>query len=170
MTKSKNMTTTEHKFTAAQVEKIARFVCNRLAMRLQNGSQKRISKRSYANDHLIAIDQLLAEAKELCDGGGFNKFRELFCPQLGKSQAYALLAIAAGKKRWRNTAPRSANASEGRERTKMPRRRIPGQSRKRQRRYRRGRLLPPRRRPMLRASCRTNAGSGEASARCHAKG
>ena len=51
-----------------------------------------------ARDHLIAIEQLLKEANELCDGGGFKKFRELFCPQLGKSQAYALLAIAAGKK------------------------------------------------------------------------
>ena len=51
-----------------------------------------------AQNHLIAIDQLLAEAKGLCDGGGYSKFRELFCPQLGKSQAYALLAIARGKR------------------------------------------------------------------------
>jgi hypothetical protein len=170
MAKSKAMTTTKHKLTAAQVEKDCPARLQQIGKEIAARLAKADKQTELARNHLIAIDELLAEAKELCDGGGFNKFRELFCPQLGKSQAYALLAIAAGKKRWRNTAPRSANASEGRERTKMPRRRIPGQSRKRQRRYRRGRLLPPRRRPMLRASCRTNAGSGEASARCHAKG
>jgi hypothetical protein len=48
--------------------------------------------------HVIAINKLIAEAQELCDVGGLNKFRELFCPRLGKSQAYALRVIAAGKK------------------------------------------------------------------------
>jgi hypothetical protein len=41
--------------------------------------------------------QLIAEAQELCDVGGYEKFRELFCPQLGKSPAYVRLSIAAGK-------------------------------------------------------------------------
>ena len=49
------------------------------------------------NDNVIAINNLYAEAQELCDVGGYAKFRELFCPQLGKSQAYVRLAIAAGK-------------------------------------------------------------------------
>ena len=46
---------------------------------------------------MIAVNEFIAEAKTLCDVGGFNKFRELFCPQLGKSQSYVLRAIAAGK-------------------------------------------------------------------------
>ena len=74
----------------ARLQQIGREIAERL---------KRAEKQAkLAADHVIAVDKLLAEAKELCDGGGFKKFRELFCPQLGKSQAYVLLAIAAGKK------------------------------------------------------------------------
>jgi hypothetical protein len=51
-----------------------------------------------AVDHRDAINALMDEAKELCDEGGLKKFRELFCPQLGKSRAYELLAIASDKK------------------------------------------------------------------------
>jgi len=40
------------------------------------------------DDHVIAINQLIVEAKALCDAGGFKKFREQFCPQLGKTQSY----------------------------------------------------------------------------------
>ena len=51
-----------------------------------------------ANDHRIAAGKLLAQAREACDEGGFNAFRERFCPNLGRSRAYDLLAIASGKK------------------------------------------------------------------------
>ena len=46
----------------------------------------------------ISIRRLLAEAAAYCDKGGFNAFRTKFCPSLGRSRAYELLAIASGKK------------------------------------------------------------------------
>jgi hypothetical protein len=88
---------TEPKVTAAQIE-------NGCPARLQEIGRK-ITKRlgeareqaKHVDDHVIAINNLVAEAKEICFIGGFDKFRELFCPQLGKSQAYVRLDIAAGK-------------------------------------------------------------------------
>jgi hypothetical protein len=98
MVESNEITTTECKLTAAQIEKdcptrlrqIGKEITERLAI-----AEK---QTQLAQDHLIAIEQLLDEAKKLCDGGGFKKFHELFCPKLGKSQAYAMRSIAAGKK------------------------------------------------------------------------
>src|SRR5271170_150886 len=89
---------TEHKLTAAQVEVDCPARLKQIGQEIAARLAKADKQTELAQNHLIAIDRLLAEAKELCDGGGFKKFRELFCPQLGKSQAYALLAIAAGKK------------------------------------------------------------------------
>jgi hypothetical protein len=51
-----------------------------------------------AADMVVSIRQLLAEAAKYCDKGGFNAFRKKFCPSLGRSRAYELLAIASGKK------------------------------------------------------------------------
>jgi hypothetical protein len=50
-----------------------------------------------AEDHRIAAGQLLGSAKELCEGG-FKAFREKYCPHLGQTRAYELLAIASGKR------------------------------------------------------------------------
>ena len=88
----------EPKFTAAQIEKDCPARLQQIGREIAERLKKAEKQAKLAADHVIAVDQLLAEAKELCDDGGFKKFRELFCPQLGKSQAYALLAIAAGKK------------------------------------------------------------------------
>jgi len=90
--------TNEHKLTAAQVEENCSIRLQQIGKEITQRLAKADKQTELAQNHLIAVDRLLAEAEELCDGGGFNKFRELFCPQLGKSQAYALLAIAAGKK------------------------------------------------------------------------
>ena len=115
MTNSKKMTAVEHKVTAAQ------FVtdCSPRLQEIGHEITERLDKverhAQLANDHLIAVNQLLAEAKKLCDGGCFKKFREQFCPQLGKSQAYALLAIAAGKKTF------TAHRTEERERKQRTR-------------------------------------------------
>ncbi len=98
MEKSNVVTTTEHKLTAAQVEDDCPVRLRQIGKEIGKRLEKAERQAEGAQNHLIAIDQLLAEAKELCDGGGFDKFRELFCPQLGKSQTYVLLAIAAGKK------------------------------------------------------------------------
>ena len=89
----------KHKLTADQIEKeCPESLAGNWQGDCTNGSSKRTSKRNWRQNHLIAVEQLLTEAKELCDVGGFDKFRELCCPQLGKSQAYALLAIGTGKK------------------------------------------------------------------------
>jgi hypothetical protein len=87
---------TEPKYSAAQIEtdcpprlqQIAREITKQLA-----------EAREQIDDHVIAINKLIAEAQELCDVSGYDydKFREQFCPQLGKSQAYVRIAIAAGK-------------------------------------------------------------------------
>jgi hypothetical protein len=86
---------TEPRVTAADIEndcpprlrEIGREITERLA-----------EARKHVDAHETAINNLIVEAKGLCDSGGFNKFRELLCPQLHKSQAYVLLAIATGKK------------------------------------------------------------------------
>jgi hypothetical protein len=51
-----------------------------------------------AKNHRLSAGQFLAQAKDACDEGGFEAFRARFCPKLGKSRAYELLAIASGKK------------------------------------------------------------------------
>ena len=50
-----------------------------------------------AKQHYTAIAQHL-KAKEACDDGGFNAFRKKFFPELGRTRAYELLAIATSKK------------------------------------------------------------------------
>jgi hypothetical protein len=60
-----------------------------------------------AENHKIAINQLLEEARALCDEGGFKLFKKKFCPALGKSRSYELLAIAAGRKTIEQTKTRS---------------------------------------------------------------
>ena len=72
----------------ARLQEIGKEITARLA--------KADKKVQEANDHLIAVNKLLAEAKGLCDGSGFRAFCERF--QIGKSRAYELLAIASGRK------------------------------------------------------------------------
>ena len=91
-------TTAEHKFTAKQVEEDCPVRLQQIGKEIAERLKIAEKQTTLAADHVIAVDRLLAEAKGLCDSGGFNKFRQHFCPQLGKSQAYALLAIGTGKK------------------------------------------------------------------------
>jgi hypothetical protein len=86
------------KFTAALIETSCPVRLQQIGKEIGKRLERARKQHQLAEDHLIAVNKLIAEAKALCDGGGFDKFRELFCPQLGKSQAYAMLAIAAGKK------------------------------------------------------------------------
>jgi hypothetical protein len=69
-----------------------------LGKRIAAHLEKAAHAEQKAENHRIAAGQLLAQAKKACDEGGFAAFRERFCPQLGKSRAYELLAIATGKK------------------------------------------------------------------------
>jgi hypothetical protein len=95
------------KVTAAQIEEecperlqeIGKEIGERFK-KAQNGYQK-------ADDHMDAIKALLGEAERLCDEGGFKKFQEILCPQLGKSRAYELLAIARDKRSIEETRART---------------------------------------------------------------
>ncbi len=155
---------TEHKLTAAQVEADCPARLQQIGNEITELLAEADKQIELAQNHLIAVKQLLVEAKELCDGGGFKKFQEMFCPQLRKSQAYALLAISAGKKTL------AEHRSEERERKRRTRanqkaaRPIPGQSRKS--RSRRA-LLQWSCRPMLPASCRSKRRRRSPGARSH---
>jgi hypothetical protein len=89
---------TEHKLTAAQILKDCPARLQQIGREITERLKKADKQTQLADDHVIAVNELLAEAKELCDSEGFNAFREKYCPTLGRSRAYAVLAIAAGKK------------------------------------------------------------------------
>jgi hypothetical protein len=84
--------------TADQIEKDCPAQLSNLGKRIAAHLEKADKYDDKANNHRISAGQLLAEAKQACDDGGFTAFRERFCPNLGKSRAYELLAIASGKK------------------------------------------------------------------------
>jgi hypothetical protein len=86
------------KLTEAQIEAGCPDRLKQIGREIEVRLKKADKQANLAQDQLITVEKLLSEAKELCDDGGFKRFRELFCPHLGKSQAYELLAIAAGKK------------------------------------------------------------------------
>jgi hypothetical protein len=93
--------TPEHKLTAEQIEtdcpERLRQIGEQIKVRLGKMDKEAAAYKRVLN-HGIAVEKLLAEARSLCDDAGFQKFRELVCPQLSQSQAYKLLAIASGKK------------------------------------------------------------------------
>jgi hypothetical protein len=91
-------TTTDAKVTAAEIETDCPYRLQQIGKEIAERFEKAHKQNESASNHLIAVNELLAEAKTICNAGGFKKFRELFCPQLGKSQAYVLHAIGAGKK------------------------------------------------------------------------
>jgi hypothetical protein len=105
----------EHKLTALDVENECPDRLKSIAKEIKERLVKYEKQKQVAQDHLVAIGQLLAEARDLCDRDGFKKFRELYCPQLGKTQAYAMRAIAAGKK---SLAQHRAEESERKRRTR----------------------------------------------------
>ena len=84
--------------TAAQIEKDCPALVEDLGNRIAAHYDKLVKCEEKAEQHKIAIGQLLVKAKEACDAGGFTAFRERFCPNLGKSRAHELLLIASGKK------------------------------------------------------------------------
>ena len=86
------------KFTAAQIEKDCPAQLQDLAKELRQGLEKLCEQKKLAGDQEIAVKQLIAQAKKLCDAGGFNAFQKMFFPDLGKSRVYELLAIGTNKK------------------------------------------------------------------------
>jgi hypothetical protein len=52
-----------------------------------------------AVDHVDSINHLLAQAEKLCGGPeDFATFKQTYCPKLGQSRTYELLAIKEGRK------------------------------------------------------------------------
>ena len=90
--------TNKHPWTSAQIEKHCPVKLQDLGERIIVHLTKAAQCDDKAEQHRISAGKLLAEAMAACDGGGFNKFRELCCPNLGKSRAHELLQIASGKK------------------------------------------------------------------------
>jgi hypothetical protein len=95
-----------HGFTAAQVAKgELEPLGKQIAAHLQKmrGYEVKAHEKAgvelrRADNHWDTITQLLAEAKAKCDGGGFNAFKEKYCPNLSRSRIYELLAIGSRKK------------------------------------------------------------------------
>src|SRR5438105_9333703 len=88
------------KLNAAQIEK-GRSLPSRLiaiGKEIEATVFKFQTYETKASDLAVSIKALLAEAATYCDKGGFNAFRNKFCPSLGRSRTYELLAIASGKK------------------------------------------------------------------------
>jgi hypothetical protein len=86
------------KFTALQIQTECPTRLQQIGQEIKERLEKARKYHQDAEDHLIAVNQRITEAKLLCDTGGFKKFREMFCPQLSKSQAYVLHAIGSGRK------------------------------------------------------------------------
>jgi hypothetical protein len=86
------------RFTAAQIEKNCPVEVENIGKRIAAHCAKLVQCEDKAGQHKIAIGQLLAQVQQSCDEGGFEAFRERFCPKLGKSRAHELLQIASGKK------------------------------------------------------------------------
>jgi hypothetical protein len=98
MARSKEMTITKPKFTAADIEKDCPDRLQQLGKQIAARLEKIDKQMVQAENHSISVNQLITQAKELCDEGGFNAFREKFFPNLGKSRIYELLAIGTSKK------------------------------------------------------------------------
>jgi hypothetical protein len=89
---------TDQKITAEQVENCCPDELQELAKRISVQYEKARRYEEKADQHDRSIGQHLAKAREACDEGAFNAFREKFCPYLGKSRVYELLAIGENRK------------------------------------------------------------------------
>jgi hypothetical protein len=85
-------------YTAALVEEdCPRSLC-KLGKEIGAHLDKARKCEDKAEQHYTAVAQLLRQAQKLCDDGAFTAFKAKFCPDLGRSRAYEILAIATGKK------------------------------------------------------------------------
>jgi hypothetical protein len=84
--------------TAAQIAENCPAKLSKLGKRITAHLENAAQCDDRANNHRISAAQHLLAAKEACDEGGFDAFREKCCHGLGRTRAYELLAIASGKK------------------------------------------------------------------------
>jgi hypothetical protein len=91
------------KITAAEVRENCPATLKDLADQIAAHLKTACKYDEKAQQHYTSIGQHLAEAKKLCDEGGFNAFREKYCPDLERTRVYELLAIGNGKKSLEDT-------------------------------------------------------------------
>ena len=87
----------EQKFTAKMVEGDCPALLRNLGKQITAHLERARKAEEKADQHRIAAAQYLTQARDLCDADGFDAFHEKFCPDLGRSRTYELLAIATGK-------------------------------------------------------------------------
>jgi hypothetical protein len=89
---------TEHKLTAEKITEACPTILQNWGKHIAAHLEKARKYDDKAKQHYTAIGEYLARAKQACDDGGFNAFRERFCPDLGRSRTFELLQIAREKK------------------------------------------------------------------------
>jgi hypothetical protein len=94
----REVTITERKYTAARIETDCPARLQEIGREITERLEEAREQTKLVDDHVIAVNKLITEAKELCDVGGFNAFQEKFFPNLKKSRVYELIAIATSKK------------------------------------------------------------------------
>ena len=92
------MDDTEAKFTREQIEKECPPKLQDLGERIKALLDRAKTAEKKAENHYTSAAQCLAEAHAACDEGGFDAFKEKFCPDIGRSRAYELFAMGTGKK------------------------------------------------------------------------
>src|SRR3954463_13547634 len=85
------------KLTAEQVEAGCPHHLQQIGKEIAERVKKADKQVEQAQNHSISVERLIAQARELCDDGGFKAFQEKFFPNLGKSRIYELLAIGTNK-------------------------------------------------------------------------
>ena len=88
----------KQKITAAQIKESFPAELEDLGELIAVHLEKSRKYDDKADQHRATAGRYLAQAKDLCDEGGFEAFREKVCPDLGRSRAYELLAIANNRK------------------------------------------------------------------------
>ena len=95
------------KITATQIEEECPERLQEIGKEIRERFKKAQNGYKKADDHMDTIKVLLNEAESLCDEGGFERFQEILCPELGKSRAYELRAIARNKRSIEETRART---------------------------------------------------------------
>jgi hypothetical protein len=88
----------EPRVTAAQIEKDCPARLQEIGEEITKRLNRAQEQAKLLDEEVMKLRELIAQARELCDGSGFDAFREKFFPNLRKSRFYEMLAIASGKR------------------------------------------------------------------------
>jgi hypothetical protein len=86
------------KITAEQIEQDCPSELLDLGKRIATHLDAARKSEEKAQQHYTDAAKCLADAKAICNAGGFKAFQEKFCPDIGRSRAYELFAMGTGKK------------------------------------------------------------------------